>query len=296
MTKAKDFFNYYSNSHAYAEYSFIKTLIWKIGVLRRLFGDIRSNKKHLFINLEKLNQKHRIKSSRPALILAGGPSINEIDEEFVNSFKNFGDTFSINYFPLSKLGAGCYIDYHVMLDVDHFTEYPAEEMEGKFRLWLQSEFKGKLITQIGANVNYRGDTVWLRCLTAPSFTKSINPMKLLVGFPPYTTLYAISAAIWLGYKPIYVSGLDASQHAFIKESDGKIILGTHHANDAHPSSNRSWGGRPDSTSILSSNAYVIEKMKLFKNHSVKIIGSGSHVDTIPRISTEKILMKHLKVQ
>jgi hypothetical protein len=293
MKRLKNFLRYYSSNHAYTEYSLIKASIWKIGVIRRLLGDMRSSKKNLFTNLSKLNHKHKLKFPKPALILAGGPSLNEIDSKFITNFKKFGDTFSTNYFPFTKIGLNCEIDYHVMIDVGHFTEIPAYEYEKKFRNWLLNEFSGKLITQIGAKVNYQGETIFIRGLVAPSFSKSVNPMGLAVGFQPYTALYAISVATWLGYDPVYVSGLDSSQHAFITVSDGKVILSTHHADKSHPAANERWVGRPNSTSILSANAYVIEKMKLFKKYSVLLVGNGSHIDTIPRVSLGQILARHL---
>jgi hypothetical protein len=77
-------------------------------------------------------------------------------------------------------------------------------------------------------------------------------------------------------------------------SEGKATLSNNHADNFYTDANKSWVGRPDSKSILSSNAYAIEKMKLFRKHSVEIIGKGSHVDTLPRISMEQILSKHLK--
>jgi hypothetical protein len=292
MNKFKDFFNYYSSNHAYTEYSFIKTLIWKIGVLRRFFGDLRSGKKEIFISLEKLNRRHKLISPKPALILATGPSLNGLNHKFLNDFKKFGDIFSINYFPFTDIGLKSKIDYQVMLDVGHFTENPLDEVEKKFRYWLQNEFNGKLITQIGRNTKCKNEAIFIRGLTAASFTKSINPMGIAVGFQPYSTLYAISTAIWLGYEPIYVSGLDASHHSYIHMHEGKAKLSNHHADNVYADSNKSWVGRSDSTSILSSNAYVIEKMKLFRKYSVEIIGNGSHIDTLPRVSLEQILAKH----
>jgi hypothetical protein len=292
MNKLKEFFNYYSSNHAYTEYSFLKTLIWKTGVLRRFFGDLRSGKKEIHINLEKLNKRHKLISPKPALILATGPSLNELNYKFLNDFKKFGDIFSINYFPFTDIGLKTKIDYQVMLDVGHFTDNPLEEVEQKFRYWVQNEFNGKIITQIGRDIKCKNEAIFIRGLTAASFTKSINPMGIAVGFQPYTTLYAISTAIWLGYEPIYVSGLDASQHSYIHIREGKAKLSKHHADNVYADTNMSWPGRPDSTSILSSNAYVIEKMKLFRKHSVEIIGNGSHIDTLPRVSLEQILAKH----
>jgi len=294
VRKVKNYFSYYSSNHAYTEYSFTKTFIWKVGVLRRFLGDLKSGKKYLFTNLNKLNYKHKLKSPKPALILAGGPSLNEIDDKFVTNFKNFGDIFSTNYFPFTKTGQNCEIDYHVMLDIGHFTKIPEVEVEKKFRNWLENEFNGKLITQIGAKVKYKGEIIFIRGLVAPSFTRSINPMGLVVGFQPYTALYAISVAIWLGYKPIYVSGLDSSQHAFIIVNDSEVILSTHHADKSHPAAYKKWIGRPNSTSILSANAFVIEKMKLFRKYSVVLIGKGSHIDTISRASSDQIIAKHSK--
>jgi hypothetical protein len=294
MSKLKKFFSYYSSNHAYTEYSFSKTLIWKIGVLRRFFGDLRGGRKVLHVNLEKLNRRHKITLPKPAIILATGPSLNEINHEFLNDFKKFGDIFSINYFPFTDIGLKSKIDYQVLLDGGFFTENPLDEVEEKFRDWLQNEFNGKLITQIGRNLKYKNESIFIRGLTAASFTKAINPMGIAVGFQPYSTLYAISTAIWLGYEPIYVSGLDASQHTYIYMREEKATLSNNHAGSFYPDSDKSWVGRPDSTSILSANAYVIEKMKLFRKYSVELIGNGSHIDTLPRVSLEQILTRHIK--
>lgn len=290
INRIKNAFLYYSGNHIYTDYSILKTLIWKFGVVRRLFGDMKSGRRHLLKNLEAINQNHKIKSQKPALICATGPSLNEIDIDFLNDFQLFGDIFSVNYFPLTEIGSKCKIDYQIVLDVNLVKKEPSNLWMDKFYQWLTNDFDGKVIAQIGSNVNFSGETIYLKGLTATSFSKSINPMRGVVGFPPYTTLFAISTAIWLGYKPIYVCGLDASQHSYIKITENGAVLKSHHADTSYPYPVLGkWDGRPDATSVLSSNALVIEKMKLFKKYSVQILGSESHIDTLPRILPHEIL-------
>jgi hypothetical protein len=288
MSNLKKSFAYYSNNHTYTEYSVFKTLFWKLGVLRRLLGDIRSNKKNMFINLEKLNSRFILKSKKPALICATGPSLNEISLDFIKTFQEHGDLFSVNYFPLTDIGSKSKIDFQLILDVGLVLNEPWDPWIDNFFRWLTNDFCGKLITQIGVDLGYKGDTIYLRGLTAPSFTKNINPMRGIVGFPSYTSLYAISIANWLGYEPIYVIGLDASQHSFIEIQEGEAVLKNHHSDLAYPEFGK-WGGRPDVTSILSSNALVIEKMKLFRHCKVKILGQASHIDTLARVTADQVL-------
>lgn len=289
--KKLEYLRNYSSPHIYAEYSIKKILIWKIGVIRRVVGDIRSNYRYLHVNLKKRNKSHKLKTAKPALICATGPSLNNLNINFFKDFKKFGDIFSINYFPFTKIGKQLEIDYQVLLDVDFFKELPIDNVDKKFRKWLKNEFRGKIITQIGVKNNYDNELISIRGLTAPSFTNSINPMKLLVGFPPYSTFYAISTAIWLGYSPIYIVGLDANQHKFIYIEEDGVKLSDNHSDNFYPNL-KYWSGRREVTSVLSSNAYVIEKLKLFKNFPVFIVGRDSHVDTLPRISPNKVIVKH----
>jgi hypothetical protein len=291
FSKKIEFFNHYSRPHTYAEYSIKKILVWKIGVVRRLVGDARSNYRYLHVNLKKLNKVHKLKVAKPALICATGPSLNNLNIKFFKDFKKFGDIFSINYFPFTTLGKQLDIDYQVILDVDFFKELPIDNVEKNFRIWLRNVFRGKIITQIGAKCDYDNKLISIRGLTAPSFTNAIDPMKFFVGFPPYSTFYAISTAIWLGYSPIYIVGLDANQHKFIDVKENGVTLSDNHSDKFYPNL-KFWSGRREVTSVLSSNAYVIEKLKLFKNFPVFIVGRGSHVDTLPKVSPSEVIIKH----
>ena len=296
--RIKSFIQYYSGSHAYTEYSFLKLSIWKLGVIRRLFGEIRKNKKIIFVDLNQINKKFKIPNPKPALVCATGLSLNEIDINFINAFKEFGDIFSINDFPFTNLGLQTKIDYQSVLDNEYHSLFdngqdsykPGSQYKLKFRNWLSNDFTGILICSFGQMSEYEGEKIFLKTLTAPTFTKSIDPMKI-VGFQPYTTLFTISTAIWLGYDPIYVVGLDSSHHSFISVTDSGTVLRNHHAYN-RSLENKHWHGRPDAVSILSSNALVIEKMKLFAKHNVNIIGKISHIDSLPRISPFEILAKH----
>ena len=281
--------SYFSGNHAYTEYSFLKLIIWKLGVIRRLLGDIKNNRGILLVNLNKLNKEFKMRNPKPALICATGLSLNEIDLKFMNDFRTFGAIFSINYFPLTEIGSKCKIDYQSLLDNGLFKKVAYDATEISFRKWMNTEFDGTLITSYGRQTNYKGRTIYIRGLVAPSFTKSINPMKV-VGYPPYTTLFTVSTAIWLGYSPIYIIGLDSTQHAYLEVSNSGVMLNDHHAG---PYAKKSiWNGRTDSLSVLSSNAFTIEKMKLFRKHNVFILGNSSHIDTLPRITPAEVLHAH----
>ncbi len=286
-------FQYYSKSHSYTGYSITKTVFWKIGVIRRLLGELKGNFFQLFINLENLNSPHKLKIDKPALICAGGPSLNELDENFFEKFSQFGSIFSVNYFPLTKIGSLSRIDYQIFLDDYLVKKTHADSMIDQFYFWKDNIFTGKIIKRVGTNrcnedsKNFNKE-IYLKCLSAPSFTKNINPMKGAVGYPPYSTLFAISAAIWLGYSPIFVSGLDASEHSYLYIEDGKAKLKPRHADKTYPYNNNFFG-RPDALSVLASSAFVMESMKLFNKYKVYIVGDQSHIDTLPRLSPAEVL-------
>jgi hypothetical protein len=290
--KILGYLNYYTSNHAYTEYSFIKLFFWKIGVFYRLIGESKKNSGSIFINLQKRNYRHKLINQKPALICATGPSLNELNSNFLDNFKVFGDIFSINYFPLTSIASKCLIDYHLILDTKQLSEIKHNDSITPLKCWIKNEFNGKLITWSGSKIDFDGEVIYIKAKSAPSFSRSINPMRNIVGFHPYTTLFAISTAIWLGYKPIYVTGLDASQHAFI-EMDGNIpYLKAHHVEGFYPNNEGRWGGRKDVRTILSSNAYVVEQMKLFKRNEIFIVGEVSQVDVLNRVKPDEILKNH----
>jgi len=273
--------------HVYNNNSIMRLLMWKIGVLRRFLGGIRSLSILDFYKIGKSNKKFKISGPKPAFICATGPSLNSLNRSTMESFAQIGAIFSINHFPITNIGSGIKIDYQMMLDAYHFNENNTDTSETNFREWFQSKFNGTLVTTFNSKPNYKGATIRISGLCLPSFTKSINPMGI-AGYLPYTTFHAISLALWLGYSPIYLLGVDASHHSKINIDKNGVALGRHHAYDANLDG-LPWKGRPDVSSILNSNAYFIQQCKLFSKYPVFVIESESHIDTLPRVSTDFIL-------
>jgi hypothetical protein len=285
--KLKSNFDKASRSHSYAHYSFLKVLVWKIGVLRRFLGELRRLSVLDFFRMTKLNYRFKISSPRPAFICATGPSINAIEKKTMKSFAEIGAIFSINHFPITKLGQGIHINYQMMLDAYHFNELNTDISETNFRKWFKLKFNGVLVTTFNSKPNFDGDVIRLNGLCLPSFTKSVNPMKI-VGYQPYTVFYAVSLALWLGYSPVYLLGVDATHHSKINVGGTEVTLDRHHAYDANLDG-LPWKGRPSVSSILNSNAYFIQQCQLFSKYPVFIIEGESHVDLLPRVSVDSIL-------
>jgi len=289
FSKLKISFDKASGPHSYAHYSFLKVLIWKIGVLRRFIGDLRQLSVLDFFKLTQSNFIFKIPSPKPAFICATGPSINAVGKETMKSFAQLGAIFSINHFPITEIGKGIQIDYQIMLDSYHFTELTTDVSEINFRKWFGSKFNGVLVTTFNAKPRFDGDIIRLNGLCLPSFTKSVNPMKF-VGHQPYSVFYAISLALWLGYSPIYLIGVDASHHTKIKVEKNGVTLGRHHAYDADLDG-LPWKGRPNVSSILNSNAFFIQQLELFSKYPVFIIEGESHVDSLKRVSVDSVLRR-----
>jgi hypothetical protein len=127
MNKLKEFFNYYSSNHAYTEYSFLKTLIWKTGVLRRFFGDLRSGKKEIHINLEKLNKRHKLieKPSYEGLPEVLKKNKNTFDFIFIDGWHTFDYTLVDFFYSnlLLKVGGTIIIDDALHNGVSAFVKY-----------------------------------------------------------------------------------------------------------------------------------------------------------------------------
>lgn len=277
-----------SQSHSYVAYSVLRVFFWKIGVLRRFLGEFRRRPIVQTRKLRKQLKSYKVSLPKPALVCATGPSLQEMSLNQLLEFKNLGvEIFSVNHFPLTELGRHVEPEYQLALDYQHFEAQGSSPAEISFQRWLAQIYKGKLVLARGKKFDTTATILEINGHCLPTFTKSVDPTRI-VGFQPYTSLFAVSLALYLGYSPVYLLGVDASHHAYLQINGDAVTLSSHHAYESFQGG-RPWIGRKDVRSILSSNAFFIENCELFAGREVYILGNGSHVDSLPRVSIEHAL-------
>ena len=281
--------------HVYTGYSFIELLIWKIASIRRFISQERQT--FSISNLHKLYATWKMKGtfSGPALIAATGPSLSEVPIEVLQYFRENKSLIAVNLYLLTPSGKKVAPNFQVITDRKPWVNFESENFND-FRASAK-----KLI-----------DTSEISFFIQPynlpdlfSDQKSIyihkNPLTGIVkykgilgpnGMPNYTTFFAIATALHLGFSPIFVTGLDLNHFLYLKaNSKSELKLGNHHAYEEDQSA-QTWNNRNSVEDILSSSIFQIHYLKNFRNSDIFVLGEGSMVDTLKKVSIPEIMDKY----
>ena len=281
--------------HVYTGYSFIELFIWKIATLRRFFSQER--KTFSISNLHKLYATWKIKGtfSGPALIAATGPSLSEVPTEVLQYFRENNSLIAVNLYLLTSSGMTVPPNFQVITDRRPWTDYESKNFND-FR------FAAKKLIE-SSEISFLIQPYNLPDLFADQ--KSIyihkNPLPGIVnykgilgpsGLPNYTTFFAIAAAIHLGFSPIYITGLDLNHFLYLKSNpDSALKLGNHHAYE-EDERHKTWSNRNSIEDVLSSSIFQMHYLKNFKNSNIFILGEGSMVDTLTKITIPELMVKY----
>ncbi len=281
--------------HSYTAHSPVKALLWQIHSLRRLLGELK--------RLPPLPHRGVLKNSRmlknsrsgPAIVAATGPSLNSIPEELLLYFKNNDALFGVNHYLLTDKGQSVAPTYQVLIDDYHFTKKGSlDPVELEFRQQLKKVNIKYIVQRYSTmRLNDHSDQIFIFGHVLPGISRSINPLRV-VGFVPNSSLFAISIALYLGFSPIYVTGLDYDYHKYIAFDGDTLVLKRHHSYESGMHS-KPWLGRENIPDLLDSIAFAVDSMKLLaKSRDVFVIGSEGSVDAFPRLSLESLTSKYLK--
>jgi hypothetical protein len=260
---------------------------WKYYVLRNFLAQEKFNKN--FKNKKKIEIIKKLKDSfhGPALIVANGPSLTRISEGVIQDFSDKKSMFTVNNFFDIKFNQRIIPNYHFICDNDYWNN--SDPIKVNYREKLKRlQFENDLvIIQPDYQEEFTGkNTLFIRKNPLTGFGKSINITKVN-GLPNLTSFFAISTAIYLGYSPIYVVGLDLNYYKFVEyRNDIGWVLRSHHANDFKLESYAPWRYRETLLIVLNSNMMQIHYLSLFKNYDVIIANDAILSKEIQHISIE----------
>lgn len=208
----------------------------------------------------------------PALVLANGPSLVNINENVIKEFSKNKALFTINNFLNSKFTHSIIPTYHFICDNAYWNINDNAKVDYRDKIKKIQSRNDMILVQPDHQTDYLNkNTLYIRKNPLTGFTKSIDITKVN-GLPNYTIYFAIATAIYLGYSPVYVAGLDLDYYKFIDYNNNLgWVLKEHHFYNSDSYSIDSWQYRDTLLRILNSNMSMIYYLKLFQKYDVRLV-------------------------
>ncbi len=271
------FLNDKGYAYEYIGNSFRELAKWKYFILRVWLA---TEKNHLSKRSgKKLRKIRSLKEyfAGPALIIGNGPSSLNLMGVSLENLRADYTVFCMNMFYRSELANHIDPDYLLLCDDPfwsvEFSDYKSviekKQAEGDLVL-IQPDHK--------PTFGNDSQTLFIRKNPLTSFSRRISVTSSFSGLPNYTMFYAISTAIYLGYSPIYVIGMDANHYKFLKFSENGVSLLPHHS---YPENEQRWRGRETLLRVINTNMQQIHALRLFLGHQVFITGLEKPHDQLP---------------
>ena len=177
--------------------------------------------------LKPLRQMKNTKRGLPVLIIGNGPSSATltVDQAKRLRLQNAG-VISMNNYDKTEVSRDVIPDFHVLLD----PEYQREEFGSRKSIlaYLESHPEIQLIQSsiVAKPLNWPGRTLFLNGIQAVGLWRSNSPLKANT-YPQGVLVSALKLADFLGYSPIFVTGIDNSfyRHHFHNQI-GEVIIHT----------------------------------------------------------------------
>lgn len=254
-----------------------------------------------------LRQAHRCSrkakgayTNKDALIIAGGPSVNRLHVANVLAAQSSGnlDVFALNWFPLSDLAPTIVPDFFCLSD-------PITKPGSK------SVFKGKRSEEIWHYLESRSTIRlilphnWMECTKSiknkveiwiddrelVGWSRSISVLKPR-GYASVTAHKTIASAVFMGYRNIYLIGLDNSLFKFVEVDEENQIIETpaHSYDDVNSVDIRRQHLYPKGMQSLLYNYSLVfvDLKRCFQAANIFNIDKSSFTDAFPKIESEFI--------
>lgn len=159
-------------------------------------------------------------SDRNALVLGNGPSVSTLDVEWLHQNRSAIDVFVVNWFPLSPVSEVVVPDYVVLSDPHNF---PGNSQDSRNKLlWNRlEELQPKIFLPITMYSQVKRDKslsnslkekiYFFNDLGLEGWTKNISPLRPR-GYLSLTAYKALAISIFLGYKQIFILGIDNTMY------------------------------------------------------------------------------------
>lgn len=233
---------------------------------------------------------------KEALVLGNGPSVSKLDSERINGDVLSGnlDVFAVNYFPGTEFANSITNDFYLVLsDPEHLPNHKNPRTQDlwdylsknqKVRLILPTSWaRYPGISKVLNSINYFDDSSW------QSFSSNISPL-FPRGYTSLTAYKALAFAGFLGYKKIYISGIDNTMYKTVRVNhENRLLQDSNHQAGSqgysdHDLSSVFSGGAGDYFFDLS-QAFLDLRLS-FSRLEIWNLDRDSMVDAFPKIDKE----------
>ncbi len=239
-------------------------------------------------------------SNKSALIIAGGPSVNRLNIAKVLDAQKSGelDVFALNWFPLSELAQTLVPDFFCLSDplnkpgvIKEFKNHRNEEIWN----YLHSRPQIKLILPHNwlkqDQLIKNKVEIWIDDRDLAGWSRSSSVLRPR-GYLSVTAHKTIAAALHLGYKNIFLVGLDNSLFKNVEvDGENQIIETPAHFYDDSKSVDiqRQLFYPNGMQSFLYNYSLVfVDLKKCFQATTIFNIDKSSMTDAFPKIDSEFI--------
>ena len=239
-------------------------------------------------------------ANKDALIIASGPSVNRLHVANVLAAQSSGklDVFALNWFSLSDLAQKIVPDFFCLSDP--ITKPGSQSVfKGKRseEIWhyLGSQPTTKLIlphnwTKYTKSIKNKVE-IWIDDRELVGWSRSISVLKPR-GYASVTAHKTIASAVFMGYRNIYLIGLDNSLFKFVEVDEENQIIETpaHSYDDVNSVDIRRQQLYPKGMQSLLYNYSLVfvDLKRSFKVSNIFNIDKSSLTDAFPKIESEFI--------
>lgn len=177
--------------------------------------------------LRPLRQMRNVKKNIPVLIVGNGPSLATLTSEQVKKLKlQNAEVITMNNYEKTSISSEIIPEFHFLLD----PEYQRVEFEAhkSIQTYLESHPEIQLIQSslVQVDFNWTKTSLFVNGIQAVGLWKSDSPLKANT-YPQGVLFSALKFAHFLGYSPIYVTGIDNSFYKHhLHNQIGTIIIDT----------------------------------------------------------------------
>ena len=228
-------------------------------------------------------------TSFAALVLGNGPSLDGLNVDSVNAFRQRGgQIFAVNFFNETRFAPTLIPDYYVLADPVWFS--PDLNESRPSATWDYINAHPNITLCLPATLSHvplQGhECLYFNDISLEGWTENASPLRPH-GFSNITVYHALSIALFLGFNPVYTLGIDNDAFLSLAINDGgRVVLrGNHHA----------YGGETGAeiiplqesvAAVLADYAQIFDDLRLFDAGRIRNLASPSLIQIFPHAKLE----------
>lgn len=212
-------------------YSVVSLALKRVRVLVECIARMSTTLRVRRVALATLKQLRETKPDRNALVLGNGPSVSTLDIEWLNQNRSSIDVFVVNWFPLSPVATEIVPDCVVLSDPHNFPGNSQDErnqilwevLEGlQPTIFLPMDWYTQVRRSESISQSLQKKIYFFNDQGLEGWTTNISPLRPR-GYLSLTAYKALAISIFLGYKRIFLLGIDNTMYQTVEVDQSNTI-------------------------------------------------------------------------